>query len=808
MRFDAFASTRYSVLHGWHGLPDDIESDIDIAVEPEDLPTLERSLLEADGARLVQLLRHETTCYYFVLAVPKDKTVRFVPVDAATDYRRDGRIWFGAGELLNGRRYWNGFWVAGPEVEFSYLLVKKILKRSLPSNSAERLRQLAGDLGSVADESARRIAGDTWGARVMEWIRQGDWAAFEEHLDILKRVLRRQALRRNPFDQFRYWVPELGRVWQRWRLPTGLWVAVLGPDGAGKTTIIRRLEQELLGAFRRTALFHLMPGVIRRTRVDRPVTDPHGASPRSALTSLVKLGYYWLEYALGYLLKTRPALARSTLVLFDRYFDDLLVDPRRYRYGGPRWAVRAIRRFIPRPDLFLILEAPPEVLLRRKQEVSSDELLRQVAEYRRLAFETPGAVLLDAAQPEEQAASQARDVVLDYLHQRYVRRRHTWFPQDDHADLSAATKALGVEVGAGEPTHAPLRLRDGRGYLLPVEPWAFRRALDLYPARSVRGRSAKAALRAAHRVGIRPLRRVRLDDTGADSVFTQIRKILGTDEICFAVSLGTPGPHRKPVIQVTAPAGEVVGYVKVGWNEPTARLVRNETQVLEHLEGLDLPFLVPQVLGTRGEGDRVVCVQSPPTGDTRPAHSRLTADYVGAVSALGREATRRPLTATSFWQRIRMRADQAERSHWSRVLARGLQAAEEAWMGEPVPLHRAHGDFAPWNALQVGSRLFFFDWEYSEPEMPAGYDLFHFLVQTTTLLEHKATAAAVSAAVMQRITQPDVASYWEAVGMDSTQIPKLFHLYLLDRLSFALVTEPAAFDRLSLLALAVQQFDR
>ena len=416
-------SFNYAILHGWQGLPEEFPSDLDIVIAPGDLARLEKALLEEQNARLVNLLQHESTCYYYVLAVRDGEQVRFLPVDAATDYRRDGRVWFRADELLQGRRRWKAFWVAGPEVEFKYLLAKKILKQALPARAAERLRELARELGPKADEEARQLLGEAWGPRVVEWLRKGDREALEDHLGALKKVLKRERLRRDPLSPLRYWLPEIKRIWQRWRYPTGLSVAVLGPDGAGKSTLIQGLQREMAGAFRRTATLHLMPGLLRKGGDGKPVTDPHGHPPRSWLTSLLKLGYYWLDYTLGYRLKIRPALVRSALVLFDRYYDDLLLDPKRYRYGGPMAAARGLRRFIPRPDLFLVLDVPVETLLARKQEVPKEEAERQVKAYRAFARSTPNAFLLDGAASPEEVLRQARDVLLDYLTQRYFQRR-------------------------------------------------------------------------------------------------------------------------------------------------------------------------------------------------------------------------------------------------------------------------------------------------------------------------------------------------------------------------------------------------
>lgn len=389
---------------------------------PEDLPRLVGRLLQVPGAKLVSLLQHESTCYYFVLAVEDGRGMRFVPVDAATDYRRDGRIWFTADELLKRRREWNGFWVAAPEVEFKYLLVKKILKQGVPEHAQARLQELAGLLGSLADQEVQRLLGRQWGSKVIGWIRDGKWSEIEAHLPKLKQVLKWEKMRREPLNALRYWLPELARVWQRWRHPTGLFVAVLGPDGAGKSTLIEGIVKEVAGAFRRTARFHLMPALLRRQGDGGPVTDPHGKPPRSWFGSLLKLAYYWLDYTLGYWLKIRPLLIRSTLVLFDRYYDDLLIDPRRYRYGGPVWLARLLGRFIPKPDLFIILDLPAEVAHARKPEVPMEEARRLRERYLELAFSLPNAHVVDASRSLEEVVAEAHRLILEYLTARTTKR--------------------------------------------------------------------------------------------------------------------------------------------------------------------------------------------------------------------------------------------------------------------------------------------------------------------------------------------------------------------------------------------------
>jgi thymidylate kinase len=90
---------------------------------------------------------------------------------------------------------------------------------------------------------------------------------------------------------------------------------------------------------------------------------------------------------------------RWTVLICDRYYHDLLVDPMRYRYGGPSWIARLIGRLMPQPELWVLLDAPADVLQARKQEVTWKESARQRQEYAVFVSRQRKHVIVDAAQP-------------------------------------------------------------------------------------------------------------------------------------------------------------------------------------------------------------------------------------------------------------------------------------------------------------------------------------------------------------------------------------------------------------------------
>jgi thymidylate kinase len=179
----------------------------------------------------------------------------------------------------------------------------------------------------------------------------------------------------------------------------GLLVAVFGADGSGKTSVCRAVLEELAPHFGGVRYLHFRPRIGSGDHGGDPVSEPHRDPPRGRLASLAKVAFYVADHRIGHAVRIRRDVSRGTLVLFDRYFHDLIVDPRRYRYGGSARALSFAARLIPRPDLVLLLDAPTEVLLARKPEVEPSELERIRRAYLDVVGNLPDSHVVDASRP-------------------------------------------------------------------------------------------------------------------------------------------------------------------------------------------------------------------------------------------------------------------------------------------------------------------------------------------------------------------------------------------------------------------------
>lgn len=272
-------------------------------------------------------------------------------------------------------------------------------------------------------DAFRQLLGQTFGAvegqRLFDLAGQKKYADALQDVGALRQALWIRAVLRRPLGTIggliHHVAMELGL---RWRPPLP-WVAVLGPDGSGKSTVLQAVSTLLRSTIPHRKIFHWRPGVLKPTNPDAgPVTDPHGQIPRSLPTSLIKLVFLLADWWLGYWQRIVPLSARLHFCLFDRCYFDLLVDPRRYRYGGPLLLARWIGALVPQPDLVILLEAPAEVLQARKQEVPLEETQRQLAAYRELVTSLPGGRIVNCARPVEEVAEEVRELILRRLRER------------------------------------------------------------------------------------------------------------------------------------------------------------------------------------------------------------------------------------------------------------------------------------------------------------------------------------------------------------------------------------------------------
>ena len=292
-----------------------------------------------------------------------------------------------------------------------------------PSSAAEVEAKLAALLGKRAAHGLLAAKGNTMAPEGKGFLRT-------QH---------RRQLARHPLGMLLNFPGRFRRFIPRMLKPPGTFIALMGPDGVGKTSTLDAIEKQLENAFP-IAIRHAwrpgwLPSLHRLKTGEEPETPlgekttMAGVKQRSAfMPSLVRLIYYGIDYAVGYWLRVRPELNRGCLVISDRYFYDYFVDPGSKGVTMPGWLLRAFCTLYPRPRHGFILMADPIIVRARKADLSVAEIERQNETFRALAQRYPELELIDSTQE------------LDVTADRIVRRMFGIAPVRPGPDRANNTK--------------------------------------------------------------------------------------------------------------------------------------------------------------------------------------------------------------------------------------------------------------------------------------------------------------------------------------------------------------------------------
>jgi hypothetical protein len=499
--------------------------------------------------------------------------------------------------------------------------------------------------------------------------------------------------------------------------PPGLVVLVAGPDGAGKSSVARRIVEELAGEVTRVVHTHWRPGLLPhpralvRGRGAANGTRPHARPPHGALLSLGLLGYYWLDFFVGGWFRQQATRRRGGLVVVERGWWDVGIDSRRYRLSVPPAVVRALGWLLPRPDLALVLHGDPRGVALRKGELVTAEVARQNALWRKIRAGRRQ-VVLDAAEPEDAVLGRAVVAVRAAL----VRRGPGW------ATLPGAN-AAGPEPRWWLPRDSRRVLRDG---------------LLLYHPATTKGLAARQTAWFLAGAGLGRLL-PRCEEPPAElghAVETRVRDALEqaglepAGDLVFAAA--RCDQHGKFLALCFDRGGRPAAIAKIALrDEARASLGREAANLAVLRRHLPPPLEAPMILA-RGDGVLLFAVDR-----WRPR----------------RRALRMPTEVAKGLGDL--------------FVSRGDSS-----------LGPAHGDAVPWNLLRTPTGWLLVDWENATEAAPPFHDVFHYLVHSFATLGRPRGEEILEGLAGKGWIGAVIHAYAEGAGVPPSSAPPCLARYL------------------------------
>ena len=185
---------------------------------------------------------------------------------------------------------------------------------------------------------------------------------------------------------------DIGNEFFQW---DGIVVTFSGVDGAGKSTVIENLQQEIDKKLRRkTVVIRHRPSMLpiinawfkgkEKAEALSASTLPRQGKNTSLVSSFIRFVYYYSDYFVGQFYVQLKYVSRGYVVLYDRYYFDFINDSKRSNIQLSKGFVKWFYKFLLKPDLNFFLTAPAEDILKRKQELSAETINELTSEYKNL----------------------------------------------------------------------------------------------------------------------------------------------------------------------------------------------------------------------------------------------------------------------------------------------------------------------------------------------------------------------------------------------------------------------------------------
>ena len=427
---------RFFILRNYQKLPNEnLGKDLDLIIQPGSYSKCTNILVEIlkdEGIQYYTVSRFDKMrCWYIM-----DMQLKFaMHIDLIEQYLYKGVGIFEFDELYANTFTFKNFKVLNEPYDSVMLLVQNIIAYS---SLKEKYRwQITETYKNKSEETNRliiQIFGKKYGLQLINFLKIDDYDSIIRLNKVLSRVMRWRDFKKQPINQvYRTFRFLLGKFYRIIWCPNKFrrFIAVLGPDGVGKTTFLEALVRELAFYYvsdeNRFVIRHFRPTIlpnlaeigekVNAMEQDINFSEPHRAKPVSFISSLLRFIYYWLDYFIGVNILIRKDVQYERYTIFDRYIYDFIVDPYRSRIKLPYFIRLFFSKLVPAPEITFILQADKEIIFSRKQELNQLEIERQLSEGLKLSNTNNRFVLINTSEnnPKETAGKAVEIIMKKFM---------------------------------------------------------------------------------------------------------------------------------------------------------------------------------------------------------------------------------------------------------------------------------------------------------------------------------------------------------------------------------------------------------
>ncbi|TXD47759.1 hypothetical protein [Polaribacter sp. IC073] len=423
---------RYFILRNFETLPDkNTSKDVDIIIEPKSYKeafTILLDVLKEYKISNYRVVKYERVHCCFGISIEKNFSIH---IDLIEGYLSKGFEVFSFDMLYEQTIEYKNFKVLNETYDAIMLLYYKVIgTKQLKQQYQDKINFTYKIYNKEINKVLAATLGNKMSRLIIKALSNQDFATIIKNANVLSKVSKQRVLIRKPFKTTNRIVQFLcEKIYRILYCPRKYqnFISVQGADGTGKSTFIDGLVKAIafynVSEESKSHIYHHRPKLLPNLgaagekagvmKEDTDFTNPHRAKPAGFISSFIRMTYYWLDYVIGVPIKLRKDVQFDRFTIYDRYIYDFLVDPYRSRINLPYWLRKLFTKLVIQPRIVFVLLTDAETIYKRKQELTIDEINRQLGEFKKLAETNKRFVIIDASKKPEEIVEDAMKILID-----------------------------------------------------------------------------------------------------------------------------------------------------------------------------------------------------------------------------------------------------------------------------------------------------------------------------------------------------------------------------------------------------------
>lgn len=404
------SKTSYAVLRGFEDLPHKISHDIDFCIAPKDLDEAYEiidKVMNKNKYVKVQFSSRQgfSQVYYY----GEDGCLK---LDFWTSFKFRGLVYLDVEEILHNTKKHNDITVLNESAELTVSFLKEFLHNGvMREDKISSLSLKAKNVGFLLEGSCKNKIFE--GEKYREKLRNQnlDFSTLSKKFTrgLIFYNLTQVGILNTFYSICEYFFKFiLDKLIKR-----NFFIALLGPDGSGKTTIAQLLLDDVSqkkSSFTDVKYIHGRWGFIPNlgslkgnsrqvvSSLEFDTVENSEERIQSKIRTSVYMGYYFIDYLMGSL-KLIFFRGQNCLTIADRYFYDYFIAEQCKNY--PKIFKFIYLKLLKSPDLIVYLEADAKIIRARKPELSINKIQTQQERIISLIKKIPNTIKIETNSKNE-----------------------------------------------------------------------------------------------------------------------------------------------------------------------------------------------------------------------------------------------------------------------------------------------------------------------------------------------------------------------------------------------------------------------